>query len=342
MPPRAEVEGPRPKAVVEQPLHHFGILDPLEECAHEFVIRNAGQGVLRLRRGPTTCKCTMSDLRQGKVPPGGRAVVRVSSKTENEPGPFSHGATIFTNDPTQKVVQLQIHGVVRTLLGARPPEVALSTCRRNEPSSARFFLYSQTWDDFEVAEVLASREDLRWQLAPADDATLAELEARCAYRVDVTVPAGMPAGYFREWLKLSARPDTGAEPRTVELPITGRVPERLRVYGRRLANGKLLQIGAISAGQGAKEQLTLRIYDEHQALVVRKVETRPEFLRVKVTRCGTGPSSSGLYKIDVEVPPDAPAYNAMPPQPGQVRIETDHPHVPVITLDVEFAVLSPS
>jgi hypothetical protein len=45
-----------------------------------------------------------------------------------------------------------------------------------------------------------------------------------------------------------------------------------------------------------------------------------------------------LYYVDVTVPYDAPPGNFLK-QCAQVRIVTDHPHAPVIPLEVAFVVI---
>jgi hypothetical protein len=62
------------------------------------VIRNVGQGPLKLAKGPTNCKCTVAGLKDQEIPPGGQASIRLEF-TPNDLGPFRQGATIWTNDP---------------------------------------------------------------------------------------------------------------------------------------------------------------------------------------------------------------------------------------------------
>jgi hypothetical protein len=68
------------------------------------------------------------------------------------------------------------------------------------------------------------------------------------------------------------------------------------------------------------------------------VETSPEFLEVRVSPYKSGSESLGLYRIDVEVPPDAPMGNFLS-EAGEVRILTDHPKLPVLEFEVAFAVI---
>src|SRR3990167_1120154 len=75
--PPSAVAAPGPKLVIDQTEHQFGAVDPMMKVEHVYVVRNEGSAPLELTPGPTTCKCTLSDLPDRKVLPGkqGRIVV---------------------------------------------------------------------------------------------------------------------------------------------------------------------------------------------------------------------------------------------------------------------------
>lgn len=66
-PPAATSAEAKPKAVAAELLHDFGVMNPLTMGRHEFVIRNEGAAALVLRKGPTTCKCTLSNVSGGEI-----------------------------------------------------------------------------------------------------------------------------------------------------------------------------------------------------------------------------------------------------------------------------------
>jgi len=45
------------------------------------------------------------------------------------------------------------------------------------------------------------------------------------------------------------------------------------------------------------------------------------------------------YRLEIEVPADAAPCSYMRPALGEVRITTDHPDLPELVLQVEFAIL---
>ena len=338
-----------PRMVVDELEHDLGVIDSSAQCAHTFVIGNAGTAPLRLRRGSTTCKCTMSELPSHPIPPGGQAAVRVALRirddaaeffSDDKEGVFSHGATIFSNDPDQPGITLRIRGIIRTCLRAEPPRVVFPQLDRGESRVASVLVYSQVWNAFAISRVQSSCEGLTWQIQPTASGSLDELGARSGYHLRVTVPPDLPGGPFREWLQLSIQPaGESAAPRSLKLDVVGEVARSVSVYGPRLCGGDTVRLGAIRTGTGAREQLMIKIRDEHRGLAVQRIETKPDFLRVRCSPHGPEAAKIGLYRIEIEVPRDAPEGSFMGGNSGEIRVETDHPQLPVLSLKVEFAVV---
>jgi hypothetical protein len=340
-----------PRIVVDELDHDLGVIDSSAQCAHTFLVRNEGTAPLLLRRGSTTCKCTMSELPSHPIPPGGCAAVRVASKirddaaeffSDDKKGVFSHGATIFTNDPDQPAVTLSIQGAIRACLRAEPPRIVFSQLGRGESRSGCVLVYSQVWDAFAISSVRSSCIGLTWQIEPATRGSLDERGARSGYHLRVTVLPDLPGGPFREWLQLSIQPAGESDSlRSLKLDVVGEVARSVSVYGPRLCGGDTVRLGAIQAGTGAREQLLMKIRDEHRELAVQRIETKPDFLRVRVSPHGPKAAKIGLYRIEIEVPRDAPEGTFMAGNSGGIRIETNHPKLPVLSLHVEFAVVKP-
>jgi hypothetical protein len=328
-----------PKAVVEKATHAFGIIDPSQKCKYTFLIRNEGQAPLQLTRGATSCKCTMSDLPDDAILPGTGAPVRIASKIAQKSGDFSHSATIFTNDPQNPSITLCIQGTIRRYVAAYPTRIVLSGMRRKESKSVQAVVYSQVWDHFDLDDVVSTLDGLSWRVAPADSDTLAKLDARSGYRLEVTVPPDLPGGSFWERLQMSVIPDDeAASPRTFVLDVTGSVSSRISIHNPKIDSQKVLRLGVLRGGEGARERLIMNVRDEYRKLAIRHVDATPDFLRVDVAPYRSGANKLGLYAIDVEIPRDAPMSDFLASK-GEIRIQTDHPTVPTLTLEVAFAVL---
>ncbi|MBI2481793.1 MAG: DUF1573 domain-containing protein [Planctomycetia bacterium] len=162
-PPTATSPEAQPKAVAAEIAHDFGIMNPLTMGRHAFVIRNAGKGSLVLRKGPTTCKCTLSNLSRGEIGPGEEGVV-VLDWNSGRDLLYSHEATIYSNDPNQDELHFRVTGKVRQRLGAVPPTVSFGGIAPDSAGKVDVILYSQVWDDFDVTGGECSVPGVTWEI----------------------------------------------------------------------------------------------------------------------------------------------------------------------------------
>lgn len=191
-----------PKAAIDQNEHDFGMMDPLTMGSHIFVIRNEGEGDLELTKGSTTCKCTLSKLSDGIVPPGGEAEVELTWNTGRNQY-YAHGAEIITNDPFKRKIKLNVRGTVRTLLGATRKELVFAQLNPDESATLETVVFSQSMDDFTIDKVTSTIDGLTWEIEPAKPELIEEIEALNAYVVRVTTPADLKSGAFSGVLRLA-------------------------------------------------------------------------------------------------------------------------------------------
>jgi hypothetical protein len=159
--------------------------------------------------------------------------------------------------------------------------------------------------------------------------------------VVVSLPPDMPDGHFSEWVEFSAQAGDSIEPpRTVRLNVVGNVFGRVTLHGQKIDRHRVLHLGSVQAGIKVRENVILRVHDEQPLLDIRKIEAEPQFLRVRVAPLENGLGNSGLYRIELEVPPDAPPADYLGDRAGTVRVRTGHPRLPMIEMKVELAVLS--
>ncbi len=338
-----------PKAIVEQPEWDLGVIESPGEFKHSFIIRNEGNAPLLLSRGPSTCSCTVGKLPEKPIPPGGRAEVNVAfsnaaKKNELKAGPFSEGVTIRTNDPDRGNIFLKMSATVRRPLEIKPSPITLIINAAEDASaekrSAAAFVYSQSWDHFDLAAVNKSREGMKWRIDPATEEQLKQSQARSGYHVVVTLPPDMADGEFKEWLELSAKPaDAIGQPREMQLEIQGKIEGRLTIFGAKVDSNQVLRLGALNEGQSAKETLLMKVNDPRRSLSIKRIESEPEFLRVQVFPLAGESANVGLYRIEVQIPGSARACDYMGAHAAVIRIKTDHPRLPEIDLKVSFAVV---
>ncbi len=326
----------KPRLVVDQTSHTFEALNPTDPCHYDFVVRNAGDAPLKLAIGGLSCHCLVSEIPEKPIPPHGEGKVRVGAKTSQVEGEFAHSATILTNDPARPRLVLSIRGVVRRYLVAEPPAIVVPEISLDAPTEAKTVVYSQVWDRLEIERVEPTPPSLQWKIEPEPQDALARLEAKCGHRVVVTLPSGLPQGHFSGSLNLWMRIGEKGENKNLRIPVEGQVPKLRTVLGDAVDVFGVIDIGTLRPGEGGRKAVLLKVRGKHRQLKIEKVEKKPEFLQVRVDPL----SNPGLYRIEVEVPPDAPPCDyRVDDAMGWFRILTDHPQMPeIVALKVAFAV----
>ena len=233
----------QPKATVDQIEYDLGIVDSLDTYRHTFTIRNEGDGPLTVARGPSTCKCTMTNLPEKPIQPGDQAEIGVSYTNDGHTGPFTVHPTILTNDPDHPAIHLKIVGISHARLAAEPRQMTLTIEPPNYDRSASTLIHSQVWDRFELTSVTPSLEAVRWRIEPATKEQLASIDARSGYNVTVTMPPGMIDGHFSESIHFAGKPADPTEAiHEIQLDLKGTVSGRVTIHGPKIDNDRILHL----------------------------------------------------------------------------------------------------
>ena len=326
----------QPRAEVPSAQHDFGTMDPLAVGEHDFVIRNAGTAPLKLRTGPTTCKCTVSGLARSEVPPGESTTVRLTWNTGRDEH-YEHSGSVLTNDSVRPMIEFRVAGRVRVLIAADLPEINLGTLDPDRPTVVERLIYTQTFTHFTIEDLHSNTSQIQWEVLAADDSAAEPFKPKHAQRLRLTLPKGLATGTFTDLLRLTIRAaGREHEPLSLELPLTGTVPRRLAFYGPDIDNTGLIELGDVDAGESKRVQLLAKVRDAEVRLPQAQVEAFPNFLQARFEPL---PGKAGLYQLHVELPADAPACQYQSDPIGRVRIDTGHPRIGVVELKVSFAVV---
>jgi hypothetical protein len=331
--PRA---GAAPRVVAPETVHDFGIMNPLTMGRHAFVIRNEGTAPLKLQVGPTTCKCTVSGLASREVQPGGHTTVSMDWNTGRDRR-YAHAATIYTNDPSRKALYFTVQGEVRMLLGAEPKELSLPAADPDSRSTAEVLIYSQLWSDFEIEQVRAALPEFTWRvenIAPDQASDLAALGVKRLH-CEFNRP---PQGRFAESLDIEIREQGGESRReTLSIPIAGSVKRRLAFYGSAIDADGTIDLGNIDEGQSREVKLIAKIRDEEKSLENVKLSVFPDFATARWQPHPDG--AEGMYQLTIEIPAGTPPCQYKSNPLGRLRIDTDHPRIGDVELNLSFAIV---
>lgn len=102
-----------PKVEADMREFEFGPVREGDTVTAEFRLRNAGTVGLLIRKVETSCGCTVVEMGDRFVPPGGEKTVSVKLDTHDLFGFQRKRVALYTNDPATPVVMLVLRGNVR-------------------------------------------------------------------------------------------------------------------------------------------------------------------------------------------------------------------------------------
>ncbi len=181
-----------PRAVCDEPVFAFGVVDPHQTVSHAFTIRNEGAADLLLSQGETSCKCTVGEISSPIVPPGKSTEVLVTWNTGYQADDYTQSAVIKTDDPLNPELVLKVSGTIRTDLAMTSESIEFPAVTPNHESKSSTYFYSQLWDDFTIEDVQCDIPQFAWTAEPVDVDILPEgdLQARSAWKLTVfTTPS---------------------------------------------------------------------------------------------------------------------------------------------------------
>jgi hypothetical protein len=336
--------GPR-LVVVNGELHDFGRMDRLSKMTHAFIVRNDGDAPLTLEKGSTSCKCTVSDLKDNSLPPGEQTEVVLEWSAKTEDTEFSQTAELLTNDPARRKVTLRVKGLVIEAVRADRTHVGFGSIARSEPIPGRMKIYG--FHDDQPLEIV-SHEWVKPERADyftasfrplAEDELDTSIGAKSGVEMTLKPKSGLPFGPVDQTIRLAVNYDVPP----IEIPIHGRVVGDITFIGPKFRGDfNLLSLGAVKRDQGAKVTLRGLVKGSHRDDVQFEVESvePAEALHVEVGQ----PSSDAnviTIPVTVEVRKDAAPVSRLgnaDSKAGKIVLKTTHPELEKIEIEVRFAV----
>jgi len=109
-----------PRIVCDEPLYDFGTADSQSTIEHTFVIRNTGDTTLEISNVRPACGCTLANISEKIVPPGGESQITARLSLQGRNGPQSKPITILSNDPQNPEYRVTLAGTVAAAINVTP------------------------------------------------------------------------------------------------------------------------------------------------------------------------------------------------------------------------------
>ena len=318
--------GPFGKAVPAETTHDFGTVTHGFKGSHVFVIKNEGQGPLRVKTGKTSCsQCTVGGVsREDDIPPGESVDVTIKWEIKALNETFRQWAEVHTTDPDNKRIELSIEGRVDRPLRLTPEGVwGIGDLLPDKPTVVRGMLYSMILDEVTIDKSECANPHVAVTWEPATPETLAELKAKSGLQITVRVAADSPLGPLRESINLVSPHDGGTN---IPLGLTGQRSGPIEFKGPRWnPETNFLTLGEFPANKGIKSKLYLYVRDLEGELVVESVEQKYNAVKFTFPPTGKVIGKSKLYEVEVEIPPGS-SFNRRGEAAEQIRLKLNHPH----------------
>jgi len=203
----------RPQIVVAEPVWDAGVVFSGPVYEHDFVIRNATKGLVRIAKIGRSCKCTAVLVDRDKLAPGDCTTIRVKLYTAKLVGEIERHVTITFEPETVEPVTLGIRAeLIREGVSVVPKDVNMGTvrtrCRRNVKVQilGRGRWVKLRWIERSAKWIRAWAEPVAKRcVVGCKDAKIWE------YALHIEVDArGAPKGYFVEFV--GAHAEAGPRP----------------------------------------------------------------------------------------------------------------------------------
>lgn len=333
-----EHPSPPPKLEIEETSFNFGVMELGGEMTHAFVVRNSGEGALKLAVGRSTCKCTVGKLDEDSVPPDGDVEVKLTWRPHNADPAFTQQATIFSNDPEHAEFQLEVGGIVARRLEVLPGDTwTLTSVSETQETPFEFVIFSQLLDGFEITSVEPSNDLIHVDVVPLSQEELSQLPefgpARSGYRLHGRLGLGFPVGEIHEYLTVSTDvKDYEKLPLSI---MTSRIGPFSVIGPGWLAASKMLDLGRFESRDGKTVKLGMFVEEESGGFQFTDVHVEPPVLDVSWERDSEfeSPTRHRIW-IQVVAPAGMTPVRRDSADPIKVVMSTNDPNVPEWTFFV--------
>jgi len=336
-------QGPYPKAVLAETEHQFGRMEVGQEDSHDFIIKNEGEAELEIAKGSTTCQCTISEVGDNKIPPGGSATITLRWKPTQQTENFEKGAEILTNDPVNPVYQLKILGMVVPRFVLMPSDNwEIREVNESQPSTTLGLVLSPVIDDLSLDKLVYDETRMKIKVHPATVEQVAQMQGKSGFGLEVSVLPGMPVGTFSYPLQIVTNsPERKADgtlgdKATLKVNITGRRDGPVRILGAAYRQeSSAVTLGAFPATDGKSVTLNLLVREcPEEGLQMLDVETDPPALQAEFTGEAKPVGVAMRHTLKLTMPGSTDRILKNDEAPGLVLIKTNHPQAPEIRLKV--------
>lgn len=340
--------GKRPPRVVivsgEQ--YQFGTMQRWATQSHDFVLRNEGDLPLTLEAGETSCKCTLSELKDGKLPAGESTIVTLTWTAKTHEPKFHQSAEIRTNDPLNPAIRLIVHGDVVESVWYDPREVVVNNLVNGEKGTFPVRILCSRDEKFELTgfewTVPDPEVNFDVQFSPLPPDVVAEYgQAKSGVLVSLIAKEDMKLGRFEHLLRLKCNL---ADVPTMDLGVRGSVVGDISIAGPKYSpTANRLDLSTFDQATGAASTLYVSVKGANREKIEVKIASVEPAGILEATLEEPDPKVTNIKRmpLKVKIAPGASLGDYTgngANKPGKIILETTHPTIKHLELKVVFVV----
>lgn len=314
--------GPQPKAVIPQPIADLAPVPKGETIKHDFVIKNEGDAPLEITSVRPACGCTIADYDK-VIPPGGTGKIHTELDTSNmNAGGTAKTVSVFTSDPANPRFELTLMARVENYLVFNPGFARYTRGHGFEPMPLSQLLYSPDFGELTISKI-----ESPWPFLKVDYREAKQEERRGEgqgkeFVLTTTLaydeaPVGPLNGTVLVHTNHPKQP-------IGRLPVSGFVRPRVAV------TPPIADFGDVDLSQPATARFLVNNFAPEK-LKVTSVEQGLEGGSVSFSTAEEGKK----YYVELKLPTNLPKG----PFASEIKIHTDSPKEPVITVQVKGKVI---
>lgn len=204
--------GKGPIIACDEPNFDFGTVDNQTTIEHTFLIKNIGDTTLEITQVKPACGCTVAELTEKMVPPGGISHVTAKLSLQGRSGLQSKAITIFSNDPQNPQYRVSINGTAAQSVQVAPERLMFGQVGPGQSSELFVDISGLAPEPFNITAIEPSGTELTAVSEVQEDGK--------KYRLKVTITGPAQAGPYNGNIRIST--DHPSRP-LIDIPVIGNI-----------------------------------------------------------------------------------------------------------------------
>jgi len=302
-----------PRGIVANDTYDFGSVRQGASVGHAFIIKNAGEGPLRITGARLSIPGLNVRVAPVEVPAQGEGTVTVELNTGRVAGAIEGKVQIQWNDPTRSGASLTLKGYVVPRIAIEPMPAVFLSAFTAEPAERTLTITNNEPQPLTITSVEHSARL---------SVSVAELKPGKVFILTARSVNGVPAGRYEEFLTLvTNKPGVNR----IDLPVHLWV--KLDLY----ANPENIDFGILRVEEVQRSDVsapfTQTVFLKRRGSAFRITAVVCDSSAVDVTHSPPGPSNS--FQIDVRLRPEALRRGSLD---GKIRVMTTDPRFPEVVI----------